>query len=123
MLSTGDGRVVRVGNHRFAGRYIDIQHGGQYKTRYLHLSRVLVRKGESVSRGQRIALSGNTGRSTGPHLHFELHVNGRPVNPMRAKIPLAKSIRKQDKQAFNNRVAKQLLLLGSGDATTEVALN
>ena len=111
VLSTGDGIVVRVGNHPFAGRYIDIQHGGQYKTRYLHLHRILVRRGESVSRGQAIALSGNSGRSTGPHLHFELHIHGRPVDPMTAKIPTAQSIPLKDKRAFAKQVAQQTRLL------------
>jgi len=111
VLTTGDGVVSRVGNHPFAGRYVEIQHGGQYKTRYLHLHRVLVRRGESVNRGQAIALSGNTGRSTGPHLHFELHIQGRPVDPMKAKIPLERSISKQDRSVFLTQVAKQTDLL------------
>ena len=111
VFSTGDGTVARVGNHPFAGRYIDIQHGGQYKTRYLHLHRVLVRRGETVRRGQAIALSGNTGRSTGPHLHFELHVYGRPVNPMKAKIPISRSVSKKDKPLFAKKVKEQTALL------------
>lgn len=111
VFSTGDGTVARVGNHPFAGRYVDIQHGGQYKTRYLHLHRVLVRRGETVRRGQAIALSGNTGRSTGPHLHFELHVHGRPVNPMRAKIPISRSVSKKDKPLFAKKVTEQTQLL------------
>ncbi len=123
ILSTGDGIVARVGNHPFAGRYIDIQHGGQYKTRYLHLHRVLVRRGESVSRGQAIALSGNSGRSTGPHLHFELHIHGRPVDPMKAKIPITQSIPQKDKQVFAKQVAKQTRLLDASPKTTEVAVS
>ncbi|MFT5117621.1 MAG: murein DD-endopeptidase [Kiritimatiellia bacterium] len=111
VFSTGDGTVTRVGNHPFAGRYVDIQHGGQYKTRYLHLHRVLVRRGETVRRGQAIALSGNTGRSTGPHLHFELHVHGRPVNPMKAKIPISRSVSKKDKPLFAKKVTEQTQLL------------
>ncbi len=121
VLSTGDGIVTRVGNHPFAGRYIDIKHGGQYKTRYLHLHRVLVRRGESVSRGQAIALSGNTGRSTGPHLHFELHIHGRPVDPMKAKIPISRSIPKKYKQAFAKKVVEQTFLLDTTQGLTEVA--
>ncbi|WLD58252.1 peptidoglycan DD-metalloendopeptidase family protein [Salinispirillum sp. LH 10-3-1] len=111
VLTTGDGVVTRVGNHPFAGRYVEIQHGGQYKTRYLHLDRVLVNRGQTVTRGQRIALSGNTGRSTGPHLHFELHVNGRPVNPMTANIPLAQSVPDEDYPEFLKRVEEQIAQL------------
>jgi murein DD-endopeptidase len=118
VLSTGDGVVTRIGNHPFAGRYIDIDHGGTYKTRYLHLQRILVSRGESIRRGQTIALSGNTGRSTGPHLHFELHINGRPVDPMKANIPMAQSISKSEESAFAKRVTKQLALLD--DSSSEI---
>ncbi len=121
--STGDGIVTRVGNHPFAGRYVDIQHGGQYKTRYLHLHRVLVRRGESISRGQTIALSGNSGRSTGPHLHFELHIHSRPVDPMKAKIPLTRSVPQKHKIIFAQRVAQQTNLLDKAQDTTEIAAN
>ena len=113
VLSTGDGVVVRVGNHPFAGKYIDIKHGGQYKTRYLHLDKIYVHRGESISRGQTIALSGNSGRSTGPHLHFELHIHGRPVDPMKAKIPISREVPKENKTAFNQRVLEQTQLLDS----------
>ncbi|WP_083260192.1 peptidoglycan DD-metalloendopeptidase family protein [Marinobacter sp. X15-166B] len=104
ILSTGDGIVRRVGNHPYAGKYIDIDHGGTYTTRYLHLHKILVRRGVQVQRGQRIALSGNTGRSTGPHLHFEFHINGRPVDPLTAEIPTAAAI----PQAASARFAAQL---------------
>lgn len=122
VLSTGDGVVTMVGNHPFAGRYIEIQHGGQYKTRYLHLNRILVSRGETVTRGQRIALSGNTGRSTGPHLHFELHVNGRPVNAMTANIPMAESIPKEQAEAFAQLVERYTRELNAeGEARLVVA--
>ncbi|MCK3657411.1 peptidase M23 [Pasteurellaceae bacterium Pebbles2] len=70
-----------------AGRYIVLRHGREYQTVYMHLSKPLVRAGQSVKRGERIALSGNTGISTGAHLHYEFHINGRPVNPMTIKLP------------------------------------
>lgn len=105
VLAAADGTVIRVENHPFAGRYIEIQHHGQYKTRYLHLDRALVRNGQRVERGQRIALSGATGRVTGPHLHYELHVNNRPVNPMTANIPLAQPIPDEGRDAFFEKVA------------------
>lgn len=72
---------------RGAGRYIKIRHGGQYTTVYMHLSRQLVKVGQQVRKGERIALSGNTGGSTGPHLHYEFYINGNAVNPMTVKLP------------------------------------
>jgi murein DD-endopeptidase len=111
VYSTGDGVVTRVKNHPYAGKYIEIRHEGRYLTRYMHLSRITVKRGEKVKRGERIALSGNTGRSTGPHLHYEIHIKGRAVNPLTAKIPLAVSVPKGKLKAFKKRVAELNLLL------------
>ncbi len=111
IYATGDGVVTRVKNHPYAGKYIEIQHEGRYLTRYMHLSRITVKRGEKVKRGERIALSGNTGRSTGPHLHYEIHIKGRAVNPITAKIPLARSIGKRKLKAFRQRVAELKSLL------------
>ncbi|ELP5727230.1 peptidoglycan DD-metalloendopeptidase family protein [Vibrio vulnificus] len=101
VMSTGDGTVILVRkNHPFAGNYVVIEHGSKYKTRYLHLSKVLVTKGQKVSRGQRIGLSGKTGRVTGPHLHYELLEHNRPVDAMKAKIPMASSVPKKEMASF-----------------------
>lgn len=74
------GTVTIVGNGGGYGNYIEIDHGS-YKTRYAHLSSILVSRGQKVGGGQVIAKSGNTGNTTGPHLHFEVLVNGKKVNP------------------------------------------
>lgn len=88
IIAPSDGEVVKVAYQASgAGRYIVLQHGRNYKTVYMHLSKALVKPGQKVKRGERIALSGNTGRSTGPHLHYEFHINDRPVNPMTVKLP------------------------------------
>lgn len=88
IVAPADGVVEHVAYQaNGAGRYIKVRHGGQYTTVYMHLSRSLVKVGQSVKKGERIALSGNTGRSTGAHLHYEFHINGRPVNPMTVKLP------------------------------------
>ncbi|MBV6523820.1 murein DD-endopeptidase MepM [Ursidibacter maritimus] len=88
IIAPADGVVEHVAYQaNGAGRYIKLRHGGQYTTVYMHLSRQLVRPGQTVKKGERIGLSGNTGRSTGPHLHYEFHINGRPVNPMTVKLP------------------------------------
>ncbi|MBE8606236.1 peptidoglycan DD-metalloendopeptidase family protein [Vibrio sp. OPT10] len=105
VYSTGDGRVVAIRNHPYAGKYLVIEHNSVYKTRYLHLSRFLVKKGQQVKRGQKIALSGATGRITGPHLHFEVLVRGRAVNAMTANLPMASSILPQNKKEFLARIA------------------
>ncbi|NOI58630.1 peptidoglycan DD-metalloendopeptidase family protein [Vibrio coralliilyticus] len=105
IYSTGDGKVIAVRNHPYAGKYLVIEHNSVYKTRYLHLSRFLVKKGQHVKRGQKIALSGATGRLTGPHLHFEVLVRNRAVDPMKANLPLATSIPKSMSAAFTDRVA------------------
>ncbi|MBE3663889.1 peptidase M23 [Vibrio navarrensis] len=104
VMSTGDGTVIMVRNHPFAGNYVVIEHGSKYKTRYLHLSKILVRKGQKVSRGQKISLSGNTGRVTGPHLHYELLEHNRPVDAMKANIPMASSVPSKEMKSFLARV-------------------
>jgi len=79
---TGDGLVAAVQNQRGFGRVVKIDHGNGVQTVYAHLSEPLVKKGQRVQRGAIIARSGNTGRSTAPHLHYEIRVAGHPVNPL-----------------------------------------
>ncbi len=112
ILSTGDGVISRVENHPFAGLYIEIEHSAQYRTRYLHLSRIDVRRGQRVSRGERIGLSGATGRVSGPHIHYEFHVNGRPVNPVTANIPMATTLPREQRTKFLQRVNEIDTLIG-----------
>ena len=100
VYATADGVVSRVLNHKYAGLYIEISNGQTYRTRFLHLSKALVKKGQRIKRGQKIALSGNSGRITGPHLHYELHIRGRAVNAMTAEIPIASAIDKRQQAAF-----------------------
>ena len=83
VYATGDGIVSRV-ETKFSGygKQIVIDHGFGYKTRYAHLNGFEVRKGQRVKRGELIGYTGNTGKSTGPHLHYEVLVNGLAVNPV-----------------------------------------
>src|SRR5688572_2640997 len=69
------------------GHTVEIDHGYGIMTRFAHASRLLVRQGQRVARGEKIALVGNSGLATGPHLHYEVHVNGRAVNPLRYVMP------------------------------------
>jgi murein DD-endopeptidase MepM/ murein hydrolase activator NlpD len=78
----GDGTVIFAGRQSGYGLMVEIQHPFGLSTRYAHLSRIHVNEGERVSRGDRIGDMGNTGRSTGTHLHYEVRRNGDPVNPM-----------------------------------------
>ncbi|MBK5933226.1 murein DD-endopeptidase MepM/ murein hydrolase activator NlpD [Rhodovulum imhoffii] len=82
IYATADGVVVRAGWVSGYGRMVDIRHDYGITTRYAHMSKLRVSKGERVSRGQQIGDMGNTGRSTGTHLHYEVRVNDKPVNPM-----------------------------------------
>ena len=82
ITTTGDGTVTFAGWQSGYGNLIKIQHELGTETRYGHLSRIRVKTGQRVSQGDRIGDMGNTGRSTGPHLHYEVRVNGRAVNPM-----------------------------------------
>lgn len=79
--AVADGRVTFAGERGSYGRMIVIDHGHGMITRYAHLDEILIENGKKVRRGERIAFMGNTGRSTGPHLHYEVRLNGVPVNP------------------------------------------
>ena len=88
IYATADGTVLRAGwNSGGYGNLIEIDHGRGIATRYGHLSQVLVSAGDHIARGQLIARMGSIGRSTGSHLHYEVRIDGRPVNP----IPFMKS--------------------------------
>ncbi|MBS9402984.1 peptidoglycan DD-metalloendopeptidase family protein [Halomonas sp. TRM85114] len=116
-----NGRVEKVGNHPLAGRYLVVRHDNGYKTRYLHLSKSLVKRGERVEMNQRIALSGNTGRSTGPHLHYEVLVNNSQVDAMKVALPESQSLEGERLMAFKGEVEPILAVLESGETGTVVA--
>ena len=83
VYATADGRIsILKSSFGGFGKYIYIDHGNGYKTVYAHLDKFNVRRGQKVKRGELIAYSGNSGRSTAPHLHYEVHKNGKKVNPI-----------------------------------------
>ena len=81
IMATGAGIVTMVAKEKNYGNVLKIKHGDGLETRYAHCSKILVKKGDIVERNQVIALVGNTGRSTGPHLHYEIRLNGRALDP------------------------------------------
>lgn len=82
VFATGNGTVELAGWRQGYGNTVEINHGFGYRTLYGHMSRVMVRTGQKVNRGEVIGLVGNTGKSTGPHLHYEVHFRGQVQNPM-----------------------------------------
>ncbi len=121
ITAPSDGVVESVRSHYAAGRYVVIRHDNGYRTRYLHLSKPLVSRGERVSMGQRIALSGNTGRSTGPHLHYEVLVNDNQVDAMQVKLPENRSLAGDRLVAFQREAKPLLATLKSGEVGPVVA--
>ncbi|MBU0481938.1 MAG: M23 family metallopeptidase [Proteobacteria bacterium] len=81
--ATADGLVIERGYNPTYGWYVKIDHGNRFSTMYAHNQKILVRKNDFIERGQVVSLVGNTGRSTGPHLHYEIRYNDQPVNPMK----------------------------------------
>lgn len=83
VVTPADGIVLSIHENHWSGRVVTINHGYGLVTRYAHLQKALVREGQYVKRGEPIATVGISGRSTGPHLHYEVHLNGIPANPIR----------------------------------------
>jgi len=81
VVATANGRVTYAARKKFIGNRIVIDHGYGLNTLYGHLKKILVKEGQMVKRGDVIGLLGNTGKSTGPHVHYEVQLNGTPVNP------------------------------------------
>jgi murein DD-endopeptidase MepM/ murein hydrolase activator NlpD len=83
VIAPADGVVISSGRNGSFGKMVSIRHGNGFLTKYAHLQKILVKKGQAVKRGEKIGLVGKTGRSTGPHLHYEVHLKGVPLNPLR----------------------------------------
>ncbi len=96
VYATADGVSAFAGRNGGYGKYIRLQHTGDYETAYGHLQKILVKKGQKVKRGQVIGLVGNTGRSTGPHLHYEIRCNNKLINPTKY-MQVAKALKKSSR--------------------------
>ena len=100
--AAGDGVIERSDRYGSFGNYVRIRHANGYKTAYAHLKGFArgIRKGKRVRQGDIIGYVGTTGRSTGPHLHYEVHLNGKAVNPQKLKIATGKSLKAGDLDRF-----------------------
>ena len=120
VFAASDGVVQFAGRASGYGNLIRINHAGPYGTGYGHLSRILVRSGQHVRRGQQIAASGNSGLSTGPHLHYETYRNGVAVNPMSFSFSVIRQLTGGDLSAFHARLARLLAVpVGHGGGKVE----
>lgn len=106
VLSVGNGEVVVSAYSKISGNYIVIKHNYRCITRYMHLKKLLVKSGQKVQCGQNIALSGNTGRSTGPHLHFEIWIDCHPVNPLTVSLLNTEKLSGNDRLVYLNQISK-----------------
>ena len=108
IFAAGDGVVEKAGWNGSYGRYVRIRHVGAYKTAYAHLSRIhkRIKIGQRVSQGNIIGYLGSSGRSTGPHLHYEVILNNQQINPMNIKLPSGKNIAQKDLKNYKNEIKK-----------------
>lgn len=107
VLAAGTGHIETAGWNGNYGKYIRIRHNSTYKTAYAHLSQIKagIRRGTMVQQGEVIGYVGSTGRSTGPHLHYEILVNNRHLNPLTVKLPSGDRLPDELKEAFSSQVA------------------
>ena len=101
--AAGSGLVETAGRNGAYGNYVRIRHNSEYSTAYGHMSRFSrnIRRGRRVKQGQIIGYVGTTGRSTGPHLHYEVLGRGRQLNPFRLKLPSGKALKGTEKVRFD----------------------
>ncbi|MEH8224157.1 peptidoglycan DD-metalloendopeptidase family protein [Aeromonas veronii] len=111
IMAAGSGSVVAAGYNQFNGNYVFIKHAGNYVTKYLHLSKRTVNKGQRVKQGQTIGTLGGTGRVTGPHLHYEFVVGGIHKNPRTLTLPQAETLSGRELTNFKKLAMPQLAKL------------
>jgi len=108
VMAAGSGVIEKAEWYGGYGRYVRIKHGDSYSTGYAHLSRFArgIEKGKRVRQGQIIAYVGTTGRSTGPHLHYEVMIMNKQVNPLGVKIPTGRNLAGKDLKTFKDEMAR-----------------
>lgn len=121
--AAGTGIVDLAGRHGTYGNTIVLKHGPKYKTLYAHMSRLAagIRAGVRVNQGQVIGYVGTTGRSTGPHLHYEVRVDDRPVNPSTIRAAGGKQLAGKDLQNFRSIKARVVAMMQTAPTSTQLA--
>ena len=122
VYAAGNGKVIAAGYSKANGNYVFIQHGQKYITKYLHLHKKYVRKGQTVTQRKTIGTVGATGYATGPHLHYEFLVNGVHRNPRTVKLPQAKPIAKTEREPFMDATRPLLTQLASYNQSLQLAM-
>ncbi|TDF37543.1 peptidase M23 [Alteromonadaceae bacterium M269] len=102
VMAAGDGKVIKAGYDKYNGHHVFLQHGEKYVTKYIHFTKRLVKRGQSVKQGDIIGTVGSTGLASGPHLHYEFLVDGVHRNPRTVKLPKAEPIDKKELASFQN---------------------
>ena len=123
VMAAGNGTVEVAGWNGSYGRYLRIRHNGRYKTAYGHLAKFQrgVRKGKRVHQGQIVAFVGSSGRSTGPHLHYEILVDNRRINPLRLKLPSGKKLKGMELARFKKVRGETSRIFAASPAMSRLA--
>jgi len=121
VLAAASGRISKSGWGGGYGNVVIVDHGKGVTTRYAHLSKLLVREGQRVEQGARIGLVGSTGMSTGPHLHYEVWQNGKPVNPRQAKYESGEQLAGRELASFKSEMNRLQRLQSAGDSGSMLA--
>lgn len=111
VLATTNGKIIKACFNKIAGFYITLKDQDHYMTKYMHLKKILVKTGDIVKIGQRIGLSGNTGRTTGPHLHYEIWIDNHAVNPVKIMFKHSNTLNKKEKKTYLKELRKILKYL------------
>ena len=121
--AAGSGVIEAAGRQGAYGIAVKIKHTGKYETLYAHMSRLAtgIRAGGKVNQGQTIGYVGSTGRSTGPHLHYEVRANDRPVNPTRVKLAGARKLSGKELANFKSLKTRVLAMMQTAPSATQVA--
>jgi murein DD-endopeptidase MepM/ murein hydrolase activator NlpD len=126
IMSVGDGVVEEAGRTAGNGNYVKIRHNATYETQYLHMRKILVRKGQRVKQGQTIGEVGSTGLATGPHVCYRFWKNGRQVDPRKEVMPSAEPLKASEMPAFaavRDELITRLNAVGTGPEPMRAALS